>query len=111
MNAMLVADGCSFIHGSLTMTERKIKIPFPTPNSPLKDGIEVGVRESTERWSEVTLEDGSVLRLKPSVISAIRMEGEFDPEGNPMYALKAGQVVVIASAPDNLRRPRTGKVQ
>ncbi len=86
------------------MPERKIKIPFPTPTSPLRDGIEVGVRESTERWSEVTLEDGSVLRLKPSVFAAIRIEGEWDPEGNPMYAVKAGQVLVINSAPEHLRR-------
>jgi hypothetical protein len=56
------------------------------------------------------LEDGSVLRLKPTVFSAVRIEGEFDPEDNPMYAVKAGQVLVIASAPDNLRKPKSGKV-
>jgi hypothetical protein len=92
------------------MPGRKIRIPFPTPASPLRDGYEVGVRESTERWSEITLEDGSVLRLKPTVFSAVRIEGEFDPEDNPMYAVKAGQVLVIASAPDNLRKPKSGKV-
>lgn len=93
------------------MAEKRVKIPFPTPTSPLKDGVEVGVKESTERWSDITLEDGSVLRLKTSVLGAVRMSGEFDPEGNPMYALKAGQVLVIASAPDNLRKPQSGKVQ
>jgi len=93
------------------MPEKKIKIPFPTPTSPLKEGIEIAVRESTERWSEIQLEDGSVLRLKPSVLSAVRIIGEYDPEDNPMYALKAGQVLVIASAPDSLRRPKSGKVQ
>jgi len=92
------------------MPEHKIKIPFPTPTSPLREGIEVGVRESTERWSEITLEDGSVLRLKPTVLSAVRIVDEFDPEDNPMYALKAGQVLLIASAPDHLRRPKSGKV-
>ena len=93
------------------MPEKKVKIPFPTPASPLKEGVEVGVKESTERWSEITLDDGSVLRLKTSVIGAVRITGEFDPEGNPMYALKAGQVLVVASAPDNLRKPHSGKVQ
>lgn len=92
------------------MSERRVKMPFPTPTSPLKDGFEVGVKESTERWSEVTLEDGSVLRLKPSVLSAVRIDGEYDPEGNPMYAVKAGQILLIASAPDRLRRPVSGKV-
>jgi hypothetical protein len=92
------------------MAERKVKIPFPTPTSPLRDGVEVGVKEATERWSEVTLEDGSVLRLKTNVFAAIRVEGEFDPEGNPIYALKAGQVLMIASAPDDLKKPSSGKV-
>jgi hypothetical protein len=76
----------------------------------MKDGFEVGVKESTERWSEVTLEDGSVLKLKPSVLSAVRIEGEYDPEGNPVYAVRAGQVMIIASAPDSLRKPISGKV-
>lgn len=85
-------------------------MPFPTPTSPLRDGFEVGIKESTERWTEVTLEDGSVLKLKPSVLSAVRIEGEYDPEGNPMYAVRAGQVMIIVSAPDGLRKPRSGKV-
>ena len=93
------------------MSEQRVKMPFPTPTSPLKDGFEVAVKESTERWSEVTLEDGSVLRLKPSVLSAVRIEGEYDPEGNPMYAVKAGQVLIISSTPDHLRKPASGKVQ
>lgn len=68
------------------------------------DGSEVGVSESTEKWSEVTLEDGTVIRIKPSVISAIRIDGQYDPEGNPMYGVKANNVVTIVSAPDHLRR-------
>lgn len=96
---------------SPTMPERRIKIPFPTPASPEKDGVEIGVKETTERWTEVVLDDGSVLKLKPSVLSAVRIEGEYDPEGNPMYAIRAGQVLLISSAPDHLRKPKsTGKV-
>jgi hypothetical protein len=91
------------------MPERKTKIPFPTPTSPLRDGTEIGVKESTERWSEITLDDGSVLRLKPSVFSAVRIEGEWDPEGNPMYAVRAGQVLLVQYAPDGLRKPQGGR--
>jgi hypothetical protein len=86
------------------MAERRIKIPFPTPTSPLMDGSEVGVAESTEKWSEVTLEDGTVIRIKPSVISAIRMDGQYDPEGNPVYAVKANHIVTITSTPPHLHR-------
>ena len=90
------------------MPERKIKTPWPLPAGPLVDAADVPVKESTERWSEITLEDGSVLRLKPSIVQAIRIEGQYDPEGNPTYILKASQLMVIASAPAHLRKGGTG---
>jgi len=88
------------------MPERRVRIPFPMPNSPVRDGSEVGVRESTERWSEVTLEDGTILRVKVTVVSAVRIDGEYDPEGNPAYAIRMNPVVATASAPQNLKRPQ-----
>jgi hypothetical protein len=90
------------------MQERRTRIPFPTPASPPVDGSEVQVAEATERWSEVTLEDGTVLRVKPNVMSAIRVDGQYDAEGNPVYAVKGSQVVMIASTPSNLRRGGSG---
>jgi hypothetical protein len=84
--------------------EKMVKVPFPNPNSPLRDGFEVGVSESTEKWSEVTLLDGTILRIRPSVISAIRIDGEYDADGNPGYMLKAQPTVVIVSSPEHLRR-------
>jgi hypothetical protein len=95
--------------GEKIMSERRIKIPYPLPNSPVKDGTEVNVRESTERWTEVTLEDGTVLRIKLTVVSAVRIDGEYDPEGNPAYSLRMNPVVATASAPDKLKRPPTIK--
>jgi len=95
------------------MPERKIKIPFPTPASPQVDAYEVSVAESTEKWSEVKLEDGTILRVKPNIVAAIRVEGQYDPDGNPVYALKAGQTSIVSSAPAHLRRggDRDTKVQ
>jgi hypothetical protein len=90
------------------MAEKRVKVPFPTPQSPVVDGAEVLVKESNERWSEITLEDGTVIRIKPNVISAIRIDGQYDPEGNPMYGIKAGHNVTIVSSPESLRRPRAG---
>lgn len=87
------------------MPERKTKVQTPTG---LIDGFEVAVSESTERWTEVMLEDGSVLRLKPVVIAAIRIDGQFDPEGNPIYQLKVNQVMITASAPERLRKGGAG---
>jgi hypothetical protein len=94
------------------MAEKKIRIPFPTPVSPMVDGSEVLVKESREKWSEFELEDGTVMRIKPAVMSAIRIDGHYDQEGNPAYAVKAGQVVAIISTPEHLRKGTQGsKVQ
>ena len=93
--------------------EKRVKMPNPMVPEAMSEGWEVGVKESTERWSEVTLEDGSVIRLKPSVIKAIRMDNLFDPEGNPVYALTATQTMVVVSSPEHLRKGKQaqGKVQ
>jgi hypothetical protein len=97
------------------MPEKKVKIPFPDPTTPggmaMVEGSEVAVRESTERWTEITLEDGTVMRVKPTIFSAIRITGRYDNEGNPMYAMKGGQAIAIVSVPDSLKKQTTGKIQ
>jgi len=84
--------------------ERKVKIPMP-PDGKIVEGFEVPVVESTERWTEIRLEDGSILRIKPSVLSAIRVPGQYDQEGNPMYLLKATNTLLVAEAQEHLKRP------
>ena len=84
------------------MPERKFK--FDVPGHGLVDAVEVPVSESTERWSEIKLDDGTILRLKPVVLAAMRLEGQYDPEGNPMYSLKVNQIMTVGSAPEHLRK-------
>lgn len=86
--------------------ERKVKVPMP-PTGTLVDGFDVPVVESTERWTDIKLEDGSVLRIKASVLGAVRVPGQFDPEGNPMYALKSNVQMIVAEAPEHLKRGYT----
>jgi hypothetical protein len=81
-------------------------VPMP-PTGAMVDGFDVPVVESTERWTDVTLEDGSVLRIKASILGAVRVLGQFDPEGNPMYALKSNVQMVIAESPAHLKRGYT----
>ena len=83
--------------------ERKVKIQGP-PGQPSLEGYDVPIVESTERWTEVKLEDGSVLRVKASILSAIRVPGQYDADGNPMYALKSNVAMIVADAPENLKR-------
>ncbi|WP_369723072.1 hypothetical protein AB8Z38_03025 [Bradyrhizobium sp. LLZ17] len=87
-------------------SEKKIKIEF-VPGQ-IVEGHEVSVDESTEKWSEYMLSDGTVLRGKITIIGAVRVEGHWDPQGNPMYQMNMAPTVVISSSPDRLKQ-RTGK--
>jgi hypothetical protein len=80
--------------------EKKVKVPTPTG---MADAVEVGVSSSDEKWTDIKLEDGSSLRLKSVIIGALRVEGQWDPEGNPLYMIKANQVMTV-SAPEHLRK-------
>ena len=76
------------------------------------DGSEVPIIESTERWTELRLEDGTILRVKPNVLSAVRIDDNYDQDGNPLYAIKGSQTMTIVSTPEHLRKSNKGaKVQ
>jgi hypothetical protein len=88
--------------------ERKIKITLQPGGKPV-DGSDVPIRESTERWTEITLEDGAILRVKPMIVGVVRLDNTWDQDGNPVYALRGGpNVMAIVSIPDNLKKPANG---
>lgn len=86
------------------MPEENVKISLP--NFGMVEGVPVSVEESVERWTELKLADGSVLRIKPQVIRVIRANGKYDPEGNPLYIVQGGQMMVVTSVPAHLKQPR-----
>ncbi len=92
------------------MSGKMTKVPLP--NGVTLEAMEVSVTESTERWSDITLEDGTVLRVKPNVLSVHRAIDKYDDDGNPLYVLKSAQVMMVSSTPPNLRKGGAGsKVQ
>jgi hypothetical protein len=39
-------------------------------------------------------------------MAAVRVDGHYDPEGNPFYALKGGpNAMIIVQVPDHLKKP------
>ena len=46
--------------------------------------------------------------MKVIVTKLVRIEGQYDNDGNPVYIVKSGNMVV-ASAPEHLRDPKGGK--
>lgn len=84
------------------MAERRKTIPDPEGNP--VEGVVVDVNESTERFSEVSLTDGTKLRIKPVVTEALRQDGKWDSEGNPKYLFRTANVVAIVDAPATLKQ-------
>jgi hypothetical protein len=64
---------------------------------------EVGFRTSGEYWNEYLADDGTVIRIKVVVTDIMRLDGQYDAEGNPAYVVKSANVTSI-SAPEDLRR-------
>jgi hypothetical protein len=88
--------------------EKRIKVAFPLPDSTLKDAHDVQVKESTERWTEVVLEDETVVRVKMSIVGAARIENEYDAQGNPAYSLQMSPQVHIVSTAEKFKKPVKG---
>jgi len=83
------------------MPQRKKTIP--TPEGP-KEAVVVDVVSSRETYNVYTLEDGSRLKLKAVMIEVLRVEGDYDDEGNPLYVAKSRNILAV-DAPDRLKRP------
>jgi len=85
------------------MPERETKVQV-VPGAPLSDGFEVEVEETTERWSQIKLKDGTTLRVKPIIVTVIRVKDQYDQEGNPVYVIKGGMAMAVEGASPNLRK-------
>lgn len=81
--------------------ERRRKIRLPGGET--VDAAEVPFQTGAEHWNEYVLQDGTVLKLRTVTTEILRVEGQFDNDGNPVYILKSTNVLAV-SAPDSLRR-------
>ncbi len=84
------------------MAERKIQMSLPDGKT--VDGVEVGVRESTERWSDFELEDGTKFRIKVTVLGVNRASKDYDPGGLPWYQFNVLPVFSTMEVPDHLKK-------
>jgi hypothetical protein len=79
---------------------RKTKITFQGQQ---RDAEVIEINQSSERWNEYLLEDGTVLKLKPVATEVVKLSEVHDNEGNPVYLIKTHNVVSVI-APENLKR-------
>ena len=59
------------------------------------------VLEARERWSEYRLADGTILRLKPVIIAVFREDGQFTPDGEPVYNMKSTLITDVRASATN----------
>ena len=71
----------------------------------MADRLAINIVESTDRFSEVKLEDGTILKTKMVALSVARVQDQWDAEGNPIYELRS-QNVVVPECPPNLKKRR-----
>src|SRR5262245_1980636 len=68
---------------------------------PPQNTTEIEMLEAKERWSEYRLADGTTLRLKPVMIAIFRVDGQYTPDGEPVYDMKS-TVITDVRAPTEL---------
>ena len=80
--------------------ERRRKVPFQGKQV---EGVEIPIRSSGEFWNEYFLEDGTVIKVKVVTTDIVRIDEQFDADGNPIYVMR-NTTVSSVSAPENLRK-------
>ena len=70
------------------------------------DAIQVDFKVVREDWNEYQLSDGSEIRMRLLVSEMFLLPGEYDQEGNPVYLVKSGNMMVVRS-PDNLKKSQS----
>ena len=78
------------------MPEQKKKIPMFGQNVDVTD---VPIKSSNEMFNDYTLEDGTVLKVKNVATSVMRLDGQYMPDGRPVYLVFTSPVVNVESSP------------
>src|SRR5437879_644738 len=63
---------------------------------------QVDFESKAEPWSSYELTDGTILKVRVILTGVLRIEGEYDQSGNPIYVVSS-QNVVQANAPKKIR--------
>lgn len=85
------------------MAERKKKIP--DGNGGEIETTVMPFQAGGEHWNEYLVDDGTVVKIKLVVTEVLRVDDQYDPNGEPIYLIQS-QNVVNLSAPESLKRKK-----
>ena len=60
-------------------------VKVQAPSGRLAETVQVDFEANAEPWTTYTLSDGSIIKVRVIVKNVMRLEGEFDQGGNPVY--------------------------
>lgn len=73
------------------------------PNGGSVDAEQIEITQSSEHWNQYILDDGSILKLKPIATKVLRLKGQHDQSGNPIYFIQSNNVVAV-ECPEELKK-------
>jgi len=75
----------------------KVKVPLMNPDGSMSQeiGTLMEVTDSKEPWSEYTLEDGTKIRLKQTLVNVVRLDNKKNPNGEPVYSIQSQPTMSI----------------
>jgi len=85
----------------------KRMVPDPDGGEKKVEAVVVPVTEAQEPFSRISLEDGTVLSVRTTVVEVVRFPDKWDNDGNPIYNATF-QTSVNTASPDELRKERQG---
>jgi hypothetical protein len=65
----------------------------------------IDIVSSKDGWSEYTLEDGTILRVKAALLDVKRAVDQYSIDGDPIYLINAALVNQVR-APDKLKQKK-----
>ena len=78
------------------------------PYDPSVPTTQRDIKKAEEHWSSYTLDDGSILKIRPVLVDVVRARNKFADDGTPMYFLKSALIINV-KAPAKLRKKAPAK--
>ena len=64
---------------------------------------DIEFQSENEHWNLYTLVDGTTLKLKTVLAEVLRVDGEYAPNGDPLYVVNASTIVSSVS-PEHMKK-------
>jgi len=75
----------------------KMKVPLYNPDGSVSQelGTLMEITESKEPWSEYTLDDGTKIRIRQTVINIVRLDDKKNANGEIIYAYQGQNTMSV----------------